>query len=301
VSAETASPAAAPRITRTPDGRAYLHVWRTGRSYAEQKGALYRGEWTNVRFNMWPAPPDESDILHHDVRKPLLYPDETFDAAYALHVIEHLTPAEGRSFVNELYRVLKPGGILRISTPDLENIARSYLWQLDECRTSRSDRNMIRYRWAVYELLDQIVRERPGGLMTQAATNGDFDPDFARIRYGDVFAEFAARREPARGWRERLAALTPSSFVAGVRWRIRRIVRPSRDDPRFTGELNKWMYDELSVEALVTACGFQGVQRQDYRSSTIPNWNRYKLDESNDGTHAIEPSLYVEASKPARC
>jgi len=298
MSPDTTSPAAAPRITRTPDGRAYLHLWRTGRSYAEQKGALYRSEWTNVRFAMWPAPPDESDILHHDVRKPLPYPGETFDAAYALHIIEHLTPAEGQSFVNELSRVLKPGGILRISTPDLEDIARSYLRQLDECRASRSDRSMLRYRWAVYELLDQIVRERPGGLMTEAATNGDVDPDFARIRFGDVFGEFAAKREAAMGWRERLAALTPSSFVAGVGRRIRRIIRPSRDGPRLTGELNKWMYDELSVEVLLTACGFQGVRRHDYRSSTIPNWTRYKFDESNDGTHAIEPSLYVEASKP---
>ena len=137
---------------------------------------------------------DESDVRYHDVRKPLPFADKTFDAAYALHIIEHLTPAEAASLVNELYRVLKPGGILRISTPDLEDICRSYLQQFDECRTSRSNLNMVRYRWAVLEVLDQLVRERSGGLMAQACAVGDFDPEFAKRRYGDVFDEFSGAR-----------------------------------------------------------------------------------------------------------
>ena len=188
-----------PRITLTKDGRAYLHIWRTGRAYARQKEALYRREWTNVLFSMQPQPADESDVRYHDVRKPLPFPDNTFHAAYALHIIEHLTPAEAASLVTELYRVLKPGGIVRISTPDLEDICRSYLRQLDECRASRSDLNMVRYRWAVLELLDQIVREQPGGLMTQASASGDFDPEFAMKRFGDVFDEFSPSRSSHPG------------------------------------------------------------------------------------------------------
>jgi hypothetical protein len=90
------------RITHTPDGRAYLHIWRTGKSYARQKETLYRREWTNVLFSVLPQPSDEADILYHDVRKSLPFAGETFDAAYALHIIEHLTPAEAGSFVNEL-------------------------------------------------------------------------------------------------------------------------------------------------------------------------------------------------------
>ena len=168
-----------PRITHTPDGRAYLHIWRTGKSYARQKETLYRREWTNVLFSMLPQPSDEADILYHDVRKPLPFAGESFEAAYALHIIEHLTPAEAGSFVSELYRVLKPGSIVRISTPDLEDICRSYLRQLDECRNSRSGLNLVRYRWAVLELLDQLVREQSGGLMAQASALGDFDPEFA--------------------------------------------------------------------------------------------------------------------------
>lgn len=300
-----------PRVTLTPTGRAYLHIWRTGRSYAHQNEALYRREWTNVMFNLSPQPPAESDILHHDVRKPFPFADETFDAAYLLHIVEHLTPPEAESLIRELYRVLKPRGILRVSTPDLEDICRSYLRQLDECRASRSNLNVTRYRWAVLELLDQLVRERGGGLMAQSATRGEYDAEFARNRFGDVFDEFApttpSTTRTEETLLERLTTATVSSLIHSVRWRVidaidrgyaTRLQR-SMTEPRNTGELNKWMYDELSLEMLLGAGGFGEHRRQDHRSSMIPDWDRYNFDQSTRGPHAVEPSLYFESRRPA--
>jgi predicted SAM-dependent methyltransferase len=43
----------------------------------------------------------------------------TFDYIFCEHFIEHLDSWDGLRFVQECYRVLKPGGTLRISTPDL--------------------------------------------------------------------------------------------------------------------------------------------------------------------------------------
>jgi SAM-dependent methyltransferase len=308
-SAKTAMPPAP--VTRTPDGRAYLHIWRTGRSYAQQKEALYRREWTNVLFSVLPQPPDEREVRYHDVRKPLPFADQTFDAVYALHILEHLTPAEAATWTGELFRMLKPGGIVRISTPDLEDICRSYLRQLDACRANPSKLNAVRYRWSVLELLDQLVREQSGGLMSPTVAAGDFDPEFARIRYGDVFDEFtpAAPRLPAARTPllQRLRVLTPSSLIASLRWRVIDIVDPDHgarlqklpNEPRRTGELNKWMYDALALEALLENAGFRDHQRQDHRSSMIPNWSRYLFDQSTRGSHPIEPSLYFESRRPA--
>ena len=286
-----------PPIVYTASGRAYLHIWRTGQSYERQKGAIYRREWTNVLFSMAAQPADETAVHYHDVRNGLPFPDATFEAAYALHILEHLTPGEATSLVGELYRVLKPGGLVRISTPDLEDMCRSYLRQLDVCRADRSDENLVRYRWAVLELLDPLVREESGGLMSLAAARGDFDPEFARARFGDVFDEFAPSSSQADGESksliERLRALTWSSLFSGIRRRL----RVQRAEPQFAIEVSKWLYDELSLTILLESRGFREHRRQDHLCSLIPDWERYALDQSTDGRRAIEPSLYFEARK----
>src|SRR5690606_26881185 len=106
------------KITRTPEGLAYLNLWRDGAEYHRQKGERLR-EWTNVRFVAGPKRPLEG-VLHMDLsREPFRFPDASFDAANCYHILEHLTPEEGERFIREVYRVLKPGAVYRVSVPDL--------------------------------------------------------------------------------------------------------------------------------------------------------------------------------------
>jgi hypothetical protein len=44
---------------------------------------------------------------------------------------------------------------------------------------------------------------------------------------------------------------------------------------------------------------FGDISRKTYRTSDIPDWNRFDLDRSIYADHAIEPSLYMEAQKPS--
>lgn len=46
---------------------------------------------------------------------------------YASHMLEHLTRKQGQALLRECYRVLAPGGIVRLVVPDLERLARLYL------------------------------------------------------------------------------------------------------------------------------------------------------------------------------
>jgi SAM-dependent methyltransferase len=71
--------------------------------------------------------PWSSDILIHDVRKPLPFPNSSFDGIYASHLLEHLNLEEGKRLLRECFRVLQPNGVLRMVVPDLEAIVREYL------------------------------------------------------------------------------------------------------------------------------------------------------------------------------
>ncbi|MBF0271298.1 MAG: methyltransferase domain-containing protein [Magnetococcales bacterium] len=57
--------------------------------------------------------------LQHDATTPFPIPDNLFDHCYAEHFIEHLNRDQGLAFLQEVHRMLRPGGILRLSTPDL--------------------------------------------------------------------------------------------------------------------------------------------------------------------------------------
>lgn len=297
-------------LIRTRNGRTNLHVWRTGLVYEEQKGAIYRSEWNNILFSRLPQPPEEKDVLYLDIRRALPYPDETFDAVFLLHIMEHLTPQEGESLLHEAYRMLKPSGLLRVSTPDLEDICRAYLKCLEAYDREPTESGRIRYEWSVLELLDQFVRTRSGGLMSEYVNNRCYDLSYAKERYGDVFDEFQGRPSPPAVGRktfiQRLRQLTVGGFAEGMRRRFaerlgipyftpeQKVLR----NPYHSGELNRWLYDRLSLELLFKKAGFQKISRKTFSTSDIPEWDRFDFERSNFGDHAIEPSLYMEAAKP---
>ena len=67
-----------------------------------------------------------SGDIYLDLGRPLPFPDASFAYAFGEHVIEHISEAAGENLIAELYRVLKPGGVLRLTTPDLKKIIAIY-------------------------------------------------------------------------------------------------------------------------------------------------------------------------------
>jgi predicted SAM-dependent methyltransferase len=70
--------------------------------------------------------PFYNGALFLDATELFPFEDNTFDYIFSEHMIEHITYKEGLSMLRECYRVLKPGGKIRIATPDLEIIAGIY-------------------------------------------------------------------------------------------------------------------------------------------------------------------------------
>lgn len=73
--------------------------------------------WLNTDYR-----PSKPDHVFLDATRPLPMPDSSFDYVFSEHVIEHLWQRDGTAFLRECHRILKPGGKIRIATPDLRNI-----------------------------------------------------------------------------------------------------------------------------------------------------------------------------------
>jgi predicted SAM-dependent methyltransferase len=53
------------------------------------------------------------------INKPLPWPDNHVEFIVASHVAEHVKPVEAFDFFRECHRILRPGGVVRITVPDL--------------------------------------------------------------------------------------------------------------------------------------------------------------------------------------
>lgn len=67
------------------------------------------------------------NLFIHDLTKPFPWTNSSIDIIYSSHTLEHLNKEDGMNFLKECYRILKPGGFLRIVLPDLKPIIDKYL------------------------------------------------------------------------------------------------------------------------------------------------------------------------------
>lgn len=75
--------------------------------------------WINGDFAMTGA----QDLLL-DVRRPLPFADASLHFIHSEDLLEHIDLDEGRSLIAECFRVLKPGGVMRLLTPDAAAIVK---------------------------------------------------------------------------------------------------------------------------------------------------------------------------------
>lgn len=60
------------------------------------------------------------EVVYLDATKPFPLPDASFDYIFSEHMIEHISWQQGLFMLRECRRILKPGGVIRVATPDLE-------------------------------------------------------------------------------------------------------------------------------------------------------------------------------------
>lgn len=94
------------------------------------------------------------EVRPGDITKGPLVGKGTATAAYASHVLEHLTLEDAKKAIANTYDMLAPGGVFRLIVPDLEWRARVYLEDLSR-KDPEAASNFLRY-----SILGQEERRR---------------------------------------------------------------------------------------------------------------------------------------------
>jgi len=199
-------------------------------------GRRFHSDWVNVDL----VPSDES-VQVCDISKGLPFDDGHFDAVYHSHVLEHLHPKTGRELLAECWRVLKPGGVVRVVVPDLVD---------DSIEDKAFAKMRIGHEFGLCDTHEQPV-EASSTLLTRLADG-----------WSDCKNKMARRVVRWLLGRRAEAALEESLF-------------------RQQGEVHRWMYDRFSLRELFEASGFEGFQVQNAVESQIDRFVDFQLDSYN--------------------
>ena len=162
--------------------------------------------WVNIDlWGMHAAWGVHPDVIW-DLRRPLPLPDGSVHAVFLEHVLEHLPAPVGLAAVDQAFRLLRPGGVLRISVPDFGRYAREYAAR----RTSPT---------AATGVIDVVRPGRPTDLLALA----EVVYDHGHVSIWDD--ETLVALLEAAGFAE----VAPSEFGAGR-------VEPSPDSPQRQSE-----------------------------------------------------------------
>lgn len=259
-------------------------------------GSRYHPSWVNVDLNG-----DNKEVAKVNIVNGLPFNSSSFAAIYCSHLLEHLPKTKAPFLLKECFRVLIPGGIIRVVVPDLEVIAKLYIEKLQ--KALEDDENAKNdYEWIVIELLDQMTRRYPGGEAMSYLTNSSLiNTDFVFSRWGleakknldcnslkDSRFKVIQKIKPIK---KILKSIFYKLFFA--------LFRFNYEEAKFmqTGENHLWMYDRYSLKKILENSGFIGSKIITPFESEIPDWNEYMLDGCN-GIAYKPDSIYMEARKP---
>lgn len=108
-------------------------------------------DWINFDFA-----PASSSVIKANLLDKLPLPDDGASLVYASHFFEHIPRDAIAGFLRECFRILAPGGSIRLVLPDFEEMASTYLKYRDAGEHEKAD-------FLIVEIIDQAVRRRPGG------------------------------------------------------------------------------------------------------------------------------------------
>ena len=117
--------------------RSYIYRWQANTEHR----ILNLGGGSNCIEGCLTVDIDPRADAYVDITKPLPFADASVEAIFCEEVIEHVDIQLGRKLLSECWRILKPGGIIRLATPDLNWFAK----RISESTTTCDEINAIFY------------------------------------------------------------------------------------------------------------------------------------------------------------
>ena len=250
-------------------------------------GTRYHRDWVNLNYTS-----TGPDVIAHNLYNGIPFNDGLFEVVYHSHLLEHFPKKYAPLFLKECHRVLKPGGIMRIAIPDLEQIARSYIYYLEKSLQGDLEAQNC-YEWIMIELCDQMVRNKSGGEMLEFWKKNPMPAeDFVFKRVGPEI------KRSILGFRnnsiinskcENIDSKPEDSYQESDLQKLSQF--------RVSGEIHQWMYDRYSLSKLLSETGFFNIRQCHADESDIPNFRSYLLDTEENGMIRKPDSLFIEANR----
>jgi SAM-dependent methyltransferase len=269
-------------------------------------GKRIHRDWINLDLHA-SAP----GVVACDLTKGIPVDDGVADMVYSAAVLEHIRPADTHRFLAECRRILRPGGIIRIAVPDLEEQAKVYLETLN-----RLDRGEVvasaDHDWMILEMFDQSVREKSGGAMIKfLARKRTPDTDFILRRIGAEGKDLIDHLQGLPPEPENLQQLSFSQNVPGGclgRFILKKLLGSNDLESdlealnvgRFrlrSGEVHQWAYDRISLGGLMLKAGFQDPEKVAHSESRLHGWKDFHLEIDEAGNIEKPDLLVMEAIK----
>jgi len=208
--------------------------------------------------------------------EPLPIESQSAEVVYSSHTVEHVSNEAAQNMFNEAYRILKPNGFLRITTPNIDLAYRAY---------RENDRGY--FDWInMYSIRRNWQRVKYNKPLKEASIEQIFLAHFA-TSVSTLHADGAPERIDDDGLRSLFSE-------NGVEWVLDYCISkcPLEIQKRYPGNhMNWWNFAKMS--SMLKKAGFVKIHLSGYGQSYCPILRDVKLF---DNTHP-EISLYVEAIK----
>ncbi|MCZ2207368.1 methyltransferase domain-containing protein [Cylindrospermopsis raciborskii] len=269
-------------------------------------GGVYvtSNDWINLDYASSDVHVRQANLL-----ETLPFDSNSISLVYSSHFLEHIPLAQVPSFLKECYRILKPGGIIRLVLPDFEEMCHEYISQLHQGDYTKA-------RLCIIDIIDQCVRLNSGGQLAKVyeeyskiPSNNKDIIEYIYSRSGQCLPIATSKpynfRELSLLFRKPRLILRKIASHLNLMW-IRIVVsllpkafRQQNISFSGIGERHQWLWDFISTKKILEEVGFDAVSRFSFNTSQVCGFPFEPLDVNPDGRpRKGKQSMYLEATKP---